>query len=79
MNLIVPSKAESKSTGFLLAGEVDCRNKTLRVELWKDNVRCFLNGKPVKIDAMPVKIARKALNVAKTLTLTAKGFNAAQP
>ena len=59
MNLIVPSKAETAITGFILAAEKTNRKTVWRVEFWNGKVPLFTrNGSPVEIKDLPCSIAK---------------------
>jgi hypothetical protein len=69
MKLIVPSKAETACTGFILAGEDTHRRKVCRVEVHSNEIKCFFDGETVRISASPISVGRKLLRIAKQLAL----------
>jgi hypothetical protein len=72
MKMIVPSKSETASTGFIMAGEDTWRGKSCRVELWTDAVRCKVNDTEVKIGEQPRPLAKKLLEIARQTLLASK-------
>jgi hypothetical protein len=67
--LIVPSIAETKSTGFLGGIEREHRGRKFRVEFWRTapNTRCTKNGAPIRWEDLPSPVRSSAHSGAANL------------
>ena len=63
VTLIVPTILETETTGFFVAVEAKCRNKTHRCEIWKSGepIRCTIEGEKSTWEKMSASV-RKAIH-----------------